>query len=197
MVAPRWLIVTAMAAAVLSQSVAPASAADPGGDLRAVVEKADAVFTGSVVTSSVETVGTGTKARALRQYTVQVDRLYQGKVARERVLVTSKLSKTCGYGAIPTGRPWVFVVHGRGEKFFGNLCGGTASATEAYVGRVEKLLGAGTAVAPPAPARDPLQYVALDVPDPTPLTRLLAPGAGVTLLGLLGLVLFRRRTAGS
>ena len=119
--------------------------------------KADAVFTASVVTSSTETAGTGKTQHQVRRYTAEVDRVYQGKVTTARVLITSDQSAACGYGNIPTGRPWVFLVHGRGADFFGNICGGTGHATEAYVRRIERLLGQGTSMSPTAPPRPPLE----------------------------------------
>ena len=187
------LSLVAVTGAAAPSYAACACAQDPG--LGRLVGQADAVFTASVLTSSTETAGTGKKQRQVRRYTAEVDRVYQGKVTKARVLVTSDQSAACGYGNIPTGRPWVFFVHGRGAKFFGNICGGTGHATEAYVAQIEKLLGQGTSMSPTAPPRPPLEYTAVEVSDPTPLSRLVAPGAAITLLGLLGLVLFRRRPA--
>lgn len=183
----------AVTGAAAPSYAACACAQDPG--LARLVGQVDAVFTASVVTSSTETAGTGKKQHEVRRYTAEVDRVYQGKVTKARVLITSEQSAACGYGNIPTGRPWVFFVHGRGAKFFGNVCGGTGRATEPYIAKIERLLGKGTSMSPTAPPRPPLEYTAVDVSAPTPLSRLVAPGAAVTLLGLLGLVLFRRRPA--
>ena len=68
-------------------------------------------------------------------------------------------------------------------------------ATVSDVAKVERLLGQGTPLQPSQPPREPLHYDAQDVAGAVPLGRLVAPGAAVTLIGLLGLVLFRRRTS--
>ncbi|MFN8195327.1 MAG: hypothetical protein U0R80_13705 [Nocardioidaceae bacterium] len=201
---PRCVLALALAGLSLvtvTGTPAPSAAAAPRPPCSTVpglgklVEEADAVFTATVVTSSTDTAGTGKKQHEVRRYTAEVDRVYQGKVTDERVLITSDQPAACGYGDIPAGRPWVFFVHGRGAKFFGNMEGGTGRATATSIRRIEKLLGEGTEMNPTAPPREPLTYTAEDTSDPTPLSRLVAPGAALTLIGLLGLVLFRRRPA--
>lgn len=167
----------------------------PGDAIDRAAGKADTVFTASVTTSAQDTIGTGKKARRVTRYTAEVDRVYQGRVSKSTVLITSRLKADCGYGAIPTDRPWVFFVTGRGESFFGNFCDGTAEATTGYLRRVENVLGGGEVLVSQAPARPPLKYTRHDTAATTSLNRLLAPGAGVTLIGLLGLVLARSRRA--
>jgi hypothetical protein len=174
---------------------APARCVCPDGRTPAKLAKqADAVFTASVVSSTTDTAGTGKKQRTVRSYTAEVDRSYQGSVTAVRVLITSDQSQACGYGNIPTKTPWLFFVNGRGAKFNGNVCGGAMRATVENVSKVERLLGQGTPLQPAQPPREPLQYAEQDVSSAVPLGRLVAPGAAVTLIGLLGLVLFRRRT---
>lgn len=176
-------------------AAAPARCTCPDGQTAAKLAKqADAVLTASVVSSTTDTVGTGNKQRTVRSYTAEVDRSYQGSVTAVRVLITSDQSQACGFGNIPTKTPWLFFVSGRGAKFNGNVCGGAMRATVKDVAKVERLLGQGTPLQPSQPPREPLQYDAQDVAGAVPLGRLVAPGAAVTLIGLLGLVLFRRRT---
>lgn len=169
--------------------------AAPGDAVDRAAGQADTVFTASVVTSAQDTVGTGKKAREVTRYTATVDRVYQGKVSKETVLITSRLKADCGYGAIPTGKPWVFFVTGRGDSFFGNFCAGTRESTARYLAKVEKVLGAGEPVVAAATPRPPLAYTDQHTGAPPTLTRLLVPGAAVTLVGLLGLVLARGRRA--
>ncbi len=159
-------------------------------------EQAEAVFTASVLTSSEETLGSGKKARQVRRYTAEVDRIYQGSVTEPTVLITTaQLSAACGLGKIPEGKPWVFFVNGADTKFFGNSCGGSARASGEYVGFVERILGPGDVLVEPAPPPPPLAFTDEPTDPPTALPRLLAPGAAVAIIGLLGLVLVRRKSA--
>jgi len=194
--APVLVATPATAHPLASATVAaPARCTCPEGRTPAKLAKqADAVFTASVVSSTTDLVGTGNKQRTIRSYTAEVDRSYQGSVTAVRVLITSDQSQACGFGKIPTKTPWLFFVSGRGAKFNGNVCGGGMRATVKDVAKVERLLGQGTPLQPTQPPREPLHYDAQDVASAVPLGRLVAPGAAVTLIGLLGLVLFRRRT---
>jgi len=181
---------------------APTASAAPGADrctcpggkrIDRLAKQADAVFTARVVTSSSRTHGEGKKAKQVRLYTAEVDRVFQGKVTRARVLIRSAQSTACGFGNIPTDQTWLFFVTGGGARFIGNVCGGAGRATDAKMAKVEAELGQGTTMQPTQPPREPLAFTDEHPPAVTPLSRLIAPGAAVTLIGLLGLVLFRRR----
>lgn len=155
--------------------------------------EADAVFTGQVTGSTVSVVGVGKQTRRVRRFAAVVDRVYQGNVSRaDVVIVTSASTAACGLGAIPVGRPWVFFADGSEARFFGDACGGSGRATGPYLAKVERALGPGTPVVEPTPERPPLTYTAAENDDPLPLRRLVAPGAAVSLLGLLGLAAVRR-----
>ena len=195
----RALVVLMLAGAglVMGQSPALACSCAPGGDLERYAAQADAVFSATVTTSAPDTVGTGKQERRVRRYTADVDRIYQGNVTATPVVITSAVEQSaCGLGRVPTGRPWVFFVNGRGTRFFGNTCGGSHEATAGYVGKVEETLGAGQVLVDPVAAPPPLEYTDVDVSDPTALGRLVAPGAAIAIVGLLGLALVRRRASG-
>jgi MYXO-CTERM domain-containing protein len=187
-----------MAAMVwLAPSVASAAAPTCTCQKAGVVahaDRADAVFTAQVTGSTTGTVGADAKKRQVRRFAATVDTVFQGKVATPDVLiVTPGSAGECGLTRIPPGQPWVFFVKGSGSKFFGNSCGGSERATSAHLLRVEKVLGAGRQLVDPTPDRPPLEYVDQDTAAPTPLTRLLAPGAALSLVGLLALAALRRR----
>lgn len=165
--------------------------------LQQQVKRADAVFTGSVTTSAAETVGTGKRATQVRRSTTEVDRVFKGVVSSSPVMVTSpEGAPACGFGTIPADEPWVFVVRGHSQRFVGNSCGGSGPATTAYLAEVTDLLGEGTPLAEPVPEQPPLEYTSLQDKNPAGLGQLLAPGAAIALLGLLGLLLVRRLAHG-
>lgn len=175
-------------------AVAPDRCTCPGEQSpRRLASQADAVFTASVVSSTSAQVGSGKNARTVRDYTAEVDRVFQGRVTQVRVLISSDQSKACGFGAIPTKTPWVFFVAGQGTTFEGTVCGGAGRATVDMLRKVSRVLGQGTPLQTEPPPREPLSFVDEDTTEPVALTRLLAPGAALTLLGLLGLAVFRRR----
>lgn len=166
-------------------------------DLSQQVKRADAVFTGQVTTSAADTVGSGKRAHQVRRYTTEVDRVFKGTVTSSPVMVTSpEGAAACGFGTIPTDQSWVFVVNGQAHRFVGTSCGGSRPATTAYLGKVTDLLGDGTPLAEPVPEQPPLEYTSMEDKNPAGLGQLLAPGAAVALLGLLGLLLVRRLARG-
>lgn len=197
--AARALVALLLALAGVGVVPAPAHACRcVTRDVQQHAERADAVFTATVTTSAPDTVGTGRRERRVRRYTAEVDRFYQGGVPGSTVMITAPLEQSaCGFGAIPAGEAWVFFVDGADTRFFGNSCGGSHPATGEYLARVERVLGTGQALVEPVPEAPPLDYDDVEIPDPVPLGKLLAPGGAVAIIGLLGLALVRRRSGAS
>ncbi len=163
------------------------------GSVDTRAEQVSTVFTAQVTAQETGAVGTGKGARQVRRYQATIERVYQGTVSASEVTVVSPAAGAdCGLGRIPTGKTWLFFVNGKDAKFFGNSCQGSERATSALLRRVERKLGSGEVVVEPEPEKTPLAYTDADTAAPPPLSRLVAPGAAATIVGLLGLALVGR-----
>lgn len=151
---------------------------------RDYVKRADAVFTG--------TVSRATKSGSTLRYSVSVGRVYKGELTTATVrLRTGAQQSACGLGRLPADRRYVFFAAARGATYASGICEGTAPATKDLVGRVQRMLGEGRpAVAQEVPRAS---FKVVGNSRPPSLTGTVAPGAALLLVGLLGLVLLRRR----
>lgn len=145
---------------------------------------ADAAFTAAIDSSEVLRVA----GEQMREVTMTVDLIFQGTIRRERGTVVMP----------PTLQPakgdqWLFFVDGEGPQFTVQECSGSRRATARVDEQVELILGAGEAYVDPNPPRPPLAYEELDPGSLPPLSRMVAPGAGLALIALLGLLVTRRR----
>lgn len=159
--------------------------------VRQDADRADAVFRGTL-----ESVGTArSDGRRVTSYRVTADRLYKGDLATPRVVVTSA-QNSCGLQELPTDESYVWFVVEKGGELTSDQCRGTAPATDERVQKVERALGAGTALGPrPDREVEHAEFTQVAGAEPETLTRLAAPGAALVLVGLLGLFVIRRRTA--
>ena len=162
----------------VAQAAAPDCTLPP---LARAAERADVVFTGTVSRSR-------PAGPDRRRVSVEVDRIYAGSVEEDPATVTVPADERPR-----VGREWVFFVAPRDGGFTAPACSGGREATAPVVRRVEAELGAGRVYVEPEPAPEPLAYSELDVAEPASLGRLVAPGAAVFLLGVLGLLVTRRR----
>ncbi|GAA4704046.1 hypothetical protein [Nocardioides conyzicola] len=177
----RFLAALLLACSTVVALAAPSLAACPAGAPSGLQERtmaADDIFTGVVSDRSV----TGNTAT----YTVDVQRIYKGTLVGEQVSVsTDTRSRACGLPRLEKGSSYVFFTQADGSDLTSDQRSGTSSATDAYVARVESLLGEGQPAVPPTPEQATFTTVA---DPPADVQRLAAPGAALVIVGLLGLV---------
>lgn len=195
LVAAAVLLTAGLAWGAPAASAAPPARCDctKVGSVDTRSQQVSTVFTAQVTGQQTGAIGTGGSTRQVRRYRAQIERVYQGTVSKTEVTVVSPATgRDCGLGRIPAGKTWLFFVNGKDAKFFGNSCLGSERATSALLRRVERKLGSGQVVVEPEPEKPPLDYTDEDTTTPPPLSRLVAPGAAATLVGLLGLALVGR-----
>jgi hypothetical protein len=116
-------------------------------------------------------------------YTVGVERVFKGDISTPEVTVTTeRAARACGLPDLDQDSAYVFFTNGADRTT--SSTSGTASATDARVARVERLLGDGRAPTPPEPQVATFTPVA---GASTSLERVAAPGLALVIVGLLGL----------
>lgn len=178
----RRLLALALVAAgaFVAATAAPAAAAcqHPKATLEQQTMRADVVFTGAVTDRAV--------AGRTVTYTVGVDLVYKGDIGEEAEVKTSRKTGACGLPDLKDGQSYAWFVAEDGDRLTTTADSGTARATDAHVRRVESLLGAGTSPTPPEPAQATFTTMA---DERTPVSRLVAPGVALVIVGVLGLLL--------
>lgn len=178
----------ACAGLVLTGLPAQACTCEPGASLESQARDAEVVFSGVLRSQQ--------RSKRLDTYTLDVERIYRGRVTDTPVEVTSETRGTCGLGALKLDRSYVVFASGPSQRLESQKCTGTSRATPSYVDEVEQVLGRGNRVPEPSgpqPSGVDPEYTRLDGTAAPEFTRLAAPGGAMVLLGLLGLVLFRKR----
>ncbi len=146
------------------------------------VAKADLIFIGTV--DKVEAQGNGFL------YDITASRTYQGVPERETQVLSAGGRDACGLGELGVGTSYLFFASGTETPYAADACGGTSVANPTKVGKIEKVLGAGTAVEPPPPPT--AQLTKVEDGAPAGFAQAASPGAAAVLLGLLGLLVVRR-----
>lgn len=184
----RLLVVLALACSGLVLAQAPAFACKCDvASVKKSAARADAVFSGVVLDSTLNRAGSGADKDV---YRVEADTVYRGDVTAARVEVVSPVT-SCGLGGLQRDESYVFFVAARGTELRADQCGGSGRATDRRIAQIENALGQGTPLnAEPAPTE--VSFTPVDDGAPESLTRLAAPGAALVLIGLLGLLVVRR-----
>lgn len=191
---PRALLALVLAGSIVLAGGPPAGADPRSEEVEQRAGRVEAVFTATVVTEDVVVLGTGPRERRVRRYTAAVEQVFQGTVTGSPVAISLVQRTGCTLPRVTTEAPWVFFVDGRGTQFRGTTCGGTRPVTAGYLRVVEGALGPGEAVAEPTAEPPPLDWTKVSTTDPPALGRLVAPGAALAIVGLLGLAVVRRRS---
>jgi hypothetical protein len=157
----------------------------PASSLKKEIKQADVVFRG-MVDQARKVRGTG--ADRTRTYTVTADRIYQASLVTNRVRVTAELGAKCPPPDLAEGKRYIFFVTEQGSRLVSTSA--TSKATHRLTQQVEAKLGSGK----PVESNPPLDVQFTKVADAAPpgLSRLLAPGAAVLVLSLLGLLVVGR-----
>ncbi len=178
--------------AVLAASAGPATSATvaPARQCRQQtlnheIKKANVVFRGAV-----DKVGHvhGKRKQRTRVYRVTADRVYQGSLVTDKVRVTAEVGVKCPPPKLADGKRYIFFVIEDGSRLVSTSA--TARATHHLTDKVVAKLGNGAQPHSTPPAKPAFTKVANAAPPR--LSRLLAPGAAVVVLSLLGLVVIGR-----
>jgi hypothetical protein len=194
----RSAVGTAVSAVLLGSAVLvassvssrPAKAAAPAGackhrSLNHEINRANVVFRG-VVDKAGRVHGKGTGRT--RVYRVTADRVYQGSLVADKVRVTAEVGVKCPPPTLAQSKRYIFFVTEDGSRLVSTSA--TARASHKLTDQVVAKLGDGEQPHPTPPAKPTFTKVANAAPPR--LSRLLAPGAAVVVLSLLGLVVIGR-----
>src|SRR5262245_14971731 len=169
-------------------TAAPVTAA-PGpcapSTLKKDIKKADVVFRG-VVTNAKPVRGKGDQRH--RDYRVQVDRVYKSSLVTEKVTVTADVGTRCDIPVLKEDRRYLFFATEDGARLMATNA--TAPATDKLTRKVVAKLGDGVVPRPAPPATAEFSQVA-DASPPA-LSRVIAPGAALLIVSLLGLLVLGR-----
>ena len=173
----RRLLVTlllALSSVVLTQMPAHACSCVKKDTIQKQVKRADVVFAGR-----------------LQGNTFTADTLWKGDLVSNNVRVVTP-SNSCGLD-LKADRRYVVLAQTKKGSLVADACSGTARATDSLRKQVTRVLGKGESLGPTSGVDTKPTYESTDLGAPASMTRLAAPGVAAILVGLLGLLLVRRR----
>jgi hypothetical protein len=177
------LVATPGVLAPATAAMAPAGCRQPS--LAKQIKRADDVFRG--VVDKVRPVKGKGKQRS-RTYKVTPDRVYQGSLVTASVVVTAAVGTPCPPATLKHGKRYIFFVTEDGSRLMATPA--TAKASTKLTAQVIAKLGDGVQPRKSQPATATFTMVA-DAAPPA-LSRLLAPGAALVIVSLLGLLVVGR-----
>ncbi|WP_154402555.1 hypothetical protein [Nocardioides speluncae] len=194
-------LVLAFVGALMSVAVTqlPAHACScKASDIRQDVERADAVFAGTVISVQRPPDENAGVVVVL----AKADRSWKGRVPAQVELTTPASPGSCGVEDLKAEKKYLFFAQSDDAKLTIDSCGGTAPLTTALGDSITKLRGAGEDPAaaeepteeppPPPPSAD---REVIDDTEPVGFARIAAPGGALVIIGVLGLLVLRRFSA--
>jgi hypothetical protein len=157
----------------------------PERSLHKEIKRADVVFRG--VVEKVRPVH-GKGDQRTRTYKVTADRVYRSSLVTDSVRVTTELGARCPPPDLAKGKRYIFFVTEEGSRLVSTSA--TARASHDLIDRVVAKLGDGEQPHSTPPANP--QYTLVADAAPSRLSRLLAPGAALVIVSLLGLLVVGR-----
>jgi hypothetical protein len=170
---------------VPSADAAPVHAQCRQPSLNKQIKQADVVFRG--VVDKVRPVK-GNGVHRTRTYKVRADRVYKSSLVTDSVVVTAEVGATCPPPTLAHGKRYIFFVTENGSRLMATPA--TARATKKLTAQVVAKLGSGAQPQPAPPAN--AEFTKVSGATPQALSRLLAPGAALLILSLLGLLVVGR-----
>lgn len=181
MIVPRVVLAALLGAAglVLFTPAAAHACSCVGGDVATYADRADVVFTGTLVEVTPPPARLFWSSGDPARYSFDVERVHQGEVGPSTEVRSAVSGASCGLEGMRTGSRYV-VFATLDDGLWANLCGGTDLARPGLVRRLDRALG---------PARAPSSDLA-DQADHMAVARAVesdGPGRpGVPGLGLAG-----------
>lgn len=176
------LLLTAWAGSAGAAGAPPQTRKCAAPTVKQAARGADVVFTG--------VLDKGTSAQD-STYSFQAEQLYAGHLTSPSVLV--RASSSCPLARLRPGKEYVVFARERQGALVSGTDDGTTRATRQVVRQVEQALGKGESLGATAQPSTKPTYTRVASGQPASLSRVAAPGVALVLVGLLGLLVVRRR----
>lgn len=160
-------------------------------DLNQNVQRADAVFTGTV-TSVQKPPGADS---GVTMILVDADLGWKGDVPAKVELATPSSDAACGVDNLKADEEYLFFAQSDDAQLTIDSCGGTAKFTPVLGADITKQLGQPedpAAAEEPPPGPPAADREVIDDSEPVGFTRIAAPGGALVIVGVLGLLVLGR-----